>query len=516
MEKLGKGSFGAVVKARHKRSGHLFAIKLVPFADSESEEEAMTEVSVMEGVDSKYIVHTYGRYLFGDHLWIVLEYCPGRSVAEVLRLLKIPLTENYIAAIVRDALLGLEYMHSQRKLHRDVKAGNILLSQDGLAKLADFGVAGQLSDKTFERNTLAGTPYWMAPEVILEKGYDGRADVWSLGITCIEMAHGKPPFHSVRPIMAMVLIPNKPPPTLDADKGFSEEFNDFVTLCLKKNPSERPTASELLKHPFIKKATSLKPLVEDIVIKISESTEDFGEDPNTAKPEAVAKQIAMRYSDSTSKFYENGPSDTVKVKSLKKERQSYFEKQIQESEELIRQTEEQLRQLELSLPKEEPPAAKEDLPSISFYYDQNQIEAIVNKHPLLITRDILGGVPTPNSISFDSKVVSRLHCSFYQENGKYYIADMGSSSGTFLNARRLSEMKVRSKPEMLKEGDEIMLGASMNEQNQAIYENDTHIPLDKRAVRMKVLMIVVSQEFPQGSMMIHISTSPSSTNLAKD
>lgn len=137
-------------------------------------------------------------------------------------------------------------------IFRDIKAGNILLNSEGHAKLADFGVAGQLTDTMAKRNTVIGTPFWMAPEVIEEVGYDCVADIWSLGITALEMAEGKPPYGDIHPMRAIFMIPQKPPPSFRDPDRWTTEFIDFVSLCLVKNPEERATATDLLQHVFIK------------------------------------------------------------------------------------------------------------------------------------------------------------------------------------------------------------------------------------------------------------------------
>lgn len=183
-----------------------------------------------------------------------MEYCGAGSVSDIMRLRKKTLSEHEIATILSDTLKGLEYLHLRRKIHRDIKAGNILLNSEGHAKLADFGVAGQLTDTMAKRNTVIGTPFWMAPEVIEEIGYDCVADVWSLGITALEMAEGKPPYGDIHPMRAIFMIPTKPPPSFREPDRWSPEFIDFVSLCLVKNPEERATATDLLQHEFIKNA----------------------------------------------------------------------------------------------------------------------------------------------------------------------------------------------------------------------------------------------------------------------
>lgn len=181
-----------------------------------------------------------------------MEYCGAGSVSDIMRLRKKTLSEDEISTILSDTLKGLEYLHLRRKIHRDIKAGNILLNSEGHAKLADFGVAGQLTDTMAKRNTVIGTPFWMAPEVIEEIGYDCVADIWSLGITALEMAEGKPPYGDIHPMRAIFMIPTKPPPSFRELDRWSPEFIDFVSLCLVKNPEERASATDLLQHEFVR------------------------------------------------------------------------------------------------------------------------------------------------------------------------------------------------------------------------------------------------------------------------
>lgn len=264
MYKLGEGSYGSVYKALHKESSCIVAIKLVPV---ESDlHEIIKEISIMQQCDSPYVVRYYGSYFKQYDLWICMEYCGAGSVSDIMRLRKKTLTEDEIATILSDTLKGLVYLHLRRKIHRDIKAANILLNTEGYAKLADFGVAGQLTDTMAKRNTVIGTPFWMAPEVIEEIGYDCVADIWSLGITALEMAEGKPPYGDIHPMRAIFMIPQKPPPSFREPDRWSTEFIDFVSKCLVKNPDERASAMELLEHEFIRNAqhrSILKNMLEE-------------------------------------------------------------------------------------------------------------------------------------------------------------------------------------------------------------------------------------------------------------
>jgi serine/threonine kinase 3 len=241
-------------------------------------QEIIKEISIMQQCDSPYVVKYYGSYFKNTDLWIVMEYCGAGSVLDIMKLRGMAmsqrgtaergevktLNEDEIATILCDTLKGLEYLHVRKKIHRDIKAGNILLNSEGHAKLADFGVAGQLTDTMAKRNTVIGTPFWMAPEVIQEIGYDCVADIWSLGITALEMAEGKAPYGDIHPMRAIFMIPSKPPPSFNQPDKWSSEFIEFVSRCLVKNPEERATASELLQHDFIKNAKSPDILAEMI------------------------------------------------------------------------------------------------------------------------------------------------------------------------------------------------------------------------------------------------------------
>jgi serine/threonine protein kinase len=189
-----------------------------------------------------------------------MEYCDGGSVLDFVHMdKKRGFTEGEIAAVMWSTLQGLAHLHSNRIVHRDLKAGNILLTRAGGAKLSDFGVSAQLESGFAHRKTVVGSPFWMAPEIIQEVGHDFKADIWSLGISAIEMAEGQPPLSDINPMRVIFLIPSRPSPKLQDQARWSPEFHDFLARALNKNPAKRPTAQELLSHPFIVRAAARKP-----------------------------------------------------------------------------------------------------------------------------------------------------------------------------------------------------------------------------------------------------------------
>ena len=272
LEKLGEGSYGSVHKGLHISSGTIVAIKIVQI--NNEIQSLKKEISILKECRHPNIVGYIGSYIKKGNLWLIMEYCSAGSVADLIKVTKKTLDEVQIASVCQAALRGLEYLHDTKKIHRDIKAGNVLLDHKGVAKLADFGVSAQLANTLSKKDTVIGTPYWMSPEVISRSLYNKKTDIWSLGITAIEMAEGEPPYSHIHPVRAMFVIQKNPARSLTEPHKWSNEFNDFVKKCLTIDPKQRPTAKELLIHSFIRRARG-PTLLSELVASSMESLERY-------------------------------------------------------------------------------------------------------------------------------------------------------------------------------------------------------------------------------------------------
>lgn len=281
-ERVGKGSYGDVYRATCIETKEERAIKIIDLEYSDDDvEEVRKEISIMSELRSKYLTRLHESFAEGQKLYIVMEYLNAGSLRDLIDEMQeceregsnsslTAFPENVCAYIVQQILLGLEYLHKNGKIHRDLKCENLLMNKDGAVKLGDFGGTGRLTETEDKRNTFVGSPFWMAPEVIKENDYDTAADIWSLGITAIELAKGHPPYAQMHALRVLFLIPKNPAPVLEGS-NFSKNFKDFVRLCLHKNAQRRPSASDLLKHPFVTFGTSGRTRRRKELVKISET-----------------------------------------------------------------------------------------------------------------------------------------------------------------------------------------------------------------------------------------------------
>ena len=292
IELVGQGNYGRVYKAMHKKTGKIYSAKIAYIEKTNEVESFKKEINILSQCNNQYIVHYFGSYIKGHQIWIILEFCDGGSLYELIKILPRNLNEEEIASLVCMILKGLIFLHENKKIHRDVKTENILLTHDGIAKLADFGVSTQLMHSFSKKITKIGTPFYMSPEVILQNKYDYKCDIWSLGITTIEMAEGEPPFAKVKGYWVLKKIITHPPKGLKNKEKWSSDFNDFVEKCLIYEPEKRPSAKELLQHPFILKYNRGSKLIAELINnsldelefyrkKILESDESEEEDKNT-------------------------------------------------------------------------------------------------------------------------------------------------------------------------------------------------------------------------------------------
>lgn len=264
MKKIGEGAAGEVFEATHTKTGLKVAIKKMEI-NNENVKLLATEISIMKSSKHPNVVDYIESYIVDEKMWVMMEYMGGGCLTDVLECFDdIQMNEAQIAFVTRETLQSLAYVHAHHRIHRDIKSDNILLSIDGAVKLADFGYAAQLTKSFLKRNTVVGTPYWMAPELIRGHDYGTKVDIWSLGIMLIEMAEGEPPYMEYPPLRALFLITTKGIPPLKDQNKWSRDFHDFLQKCLDVKVQTRPEAAELLRHPFLQKAgvaEDFKPLI---------------------------------------------------------------------------------------------------------------------------------------------------------------------------------------------------------------------------------------------------------------
>uniref|UniRef100_A0A8C4HPK7 non-specific serine/threonine protein kinase n=1 Tax=Dicentrarchus labrax TaxID=13489 RepID=A0A8C4HPK7_DICLA len=293
---LGDGAFGKVFKAQNKQNGTLAAAKVIDTKTEDELEDYMVEIDILASCNHHHIVKLLDAFYFEGKLWILIEFCAGGAVDAIMLELERPLTEPQIRVVCRQTLEALCYLHENKVIHRDLKAGNILLSLDGEVKLADFGVSAKNTKTLQRRDSFIGTPYWMAPEVVMcetskDRPYDYKADIWSLGVTLIELAQIEPPNHEMNPMRVLLKIAKSEPPTLMHPSRWSPEFNDFLRKALDKNVDNRWSPLQLLQHPFVTSVTDSRPLRELIAeakAEVTEEIEDSKEEEEEEEPDTPA------------------------------------------------------------------------------------------------------------------------------------------------------------------------------------------------------------------------------------
>ncbi|KAK3094397.1 hypothetical protein FSP39_001244 [Pinctada imbricata] len=327
---LGDGAFGKVYKAQNKENGSLAALKQVEIKSEEDLEDFAVEIDILSECRHKNVVGLHEAFFFDGKLWMYIEFCEGGALDSIMVDLEKSLSEKQIRYVAHEMCLGLDFLHKNKVIHRDLKAGNVLLTAEGYVKLADFGVSAKNSRTNQRRDSFIGTPYWMAPEVIMcetlkDNPYNHKADIWSLGITLIEFAQIEPPNHDLHPMRVLIRIQKSDPPTLAVPRKWSKTMNDFITKCLVKNPDQRPSAAELLEHPFIvdcteKDKNEILNLISESKAEVEETIEDLTEDEDI-------KEMKRHMSDVSSNIDLEEISDQDSNKAASPERDVSVEKE---------------------------------------------------------------------------------------------------------------------------------------------------------------------------------------------
>ncbi|KHJ41078.1 kinase domain protein [Trichuris suis] len=292
---LGDGAFGKVQKVIHKENGTCAAAKAIELQSEEDIDEYLVEIEILTQCHHRNVVRLYEVFFTGHSLWLMLEFCGGGAVDSIMVELEKPLNEPQIRFICHELCEALRFLHKCHVIHRDLKAGNILLTFEGEVKLGDFGVSAKSSDSLQRRTTFIGTPYWMAPEVMVcetfkEQPYGSKCDIWSLGITLIELAEMEPPYHEMSPMRVVFKVQKSDPPTLCNPAKWSGEFHNFLSRCLVKNPNERDSADLLSLHSFVSGQDDPKPILQllselkaDVIAEVVEEIEEEARSPKQSQ-----------------------------------------------------------------------------------------------------------------------------------------------------------------------------------------------------------------------------------------
>ena len=263
VKSITKGTFGEVMLVQSNQTGELFAMKKIYYTNHREKSRVVSEVALMMHCKHECIINYYECFSYLKSIWI-LEEPMEFSLAEFLKQHSGTLSEEVIAYILKELLRALEFLAQKQVIHRDVSSGNVMIGSQGEVKLGDFGYAAQLSSERLKRTTVVGTPRWMAPEIVTGCQYNGKVDIWSLGIVAYELAEGSSTSEE-NPVKILYNVATKPAPELDQTKNWSEEFVNFIEKCLEKSQDQRPFAKELLRHPFLLKASTGKNVFKDLI-----------------------------------------------------------------------------------------------------------------------------------------------------------------------------------------------------------------------------------------------------------
>ncbi|XP_015185018.1 PREDICTED: serine/threonine-protein kinase 10 isoform X3 [Polistes dominula] len=465
---LGDGAFGKVYKAQHKQTHQLAAAKMCALEGEDDLSDFMIEIDILSECKHPNVVELHEAYFIEGKLWMLIEYCDGGAVDSIMVELEKALTEGQISYVCQHMVKGLAFLHKSKVIHRDLKAGNVLLTMAGGVKLADFGVSAKNKHTLQKHDTFIGTPYWMAPEVVLcetfrDNPYDFKVDIWSLGITLIEFAQMEPPNHEMSPMRVLLKIQKSDPPKLDQPGKWSKEFNDFIAKALIKDPSSRPTAEELLRHPFISRNLDSKP-IRDLLLEYKadvveeELVDEEAEEQRTSQLPLELEQLgddsASMRSDGDIKVAEKEnltpiPISTKKEDSHKREMNRDGEKEDRSKK--LRKTE-----------------SKENMHALNEKKQAPKPPATVENNERRISRD-KGPAPPPPSVRQDNKNDEKENCadlanksSAMESLGQSKVKD-DKQDRNLLSSQSVGVEMEQQKPNTK---DQIKIGASNKKQDE--------------------------------------------------